>query len=468
MKGRQMKSNPSRFVREAKKILELGLPMVATQLFIMGMGFVDTVMAGRYSTTDLAGVALGGNLLWPVFLFMSGITMALTPILAQLRGAKRLEGSGEKVRQGLWIAITAAVVTIIIVLMAEPLYIWMGVDREVIRVAMDYLYACAWGLPPLLVYVTLRFTAEGLGHTKPPMVIAACALALNIPLNYTFIYGKFGMPELGGVGCGVASAIVFWFELMMMLYVVRLPFFKQTGFSEKFSLPDFKGIKEIFTIGLPIATTAFVEMMVYSIISFLIAGIGVHEFAAHSIAGNLNWLTYVIPMSLGSAVSIRVGFAVGALDVEAARHVIRTTLSITVIYALVVTCLLIVSRHLLVSIYTKDPAVLGIAATLMLFIAFYQIVDALQATTIGALRGFKDTLVPMIISLVSYWCISLPLGYLLAEGRLFTPALGIYGYWAAMSFGLLLTAICVGIRLRMTSRRILGGLSSNEGRPAKL
>ena len=457
MQRQEMPGNSSHFMLEAKRLLQLGLPMVATQLFIMGMGFVDTVMAGRYSTTDLAGVALGGNLLWPIFMFMSGLTMALIPILAQLRGAEQLDGSGEKIRQGLWIAITAAVVTIAIIQMVEPLYVWLGVDGEAIRIAMDYLYACAWGLPPLLIYVTLRFSAEGLGHTKPPMVIAAGALALNIPLNYTFIYGNFGMPALGGAGCGVASAIVFWAELLMMLYVVRLPFFQQTGLAEKFSLPSLNGLKEIFTIGLPIATTAFVGMMVYSIISFLIAGMGVHEFAAHSIAGNLNWLTYVIPMSLGSAVSIRVGFALGALDAEAVRHVIRTTLIITIIYALVMTLVLLVSRHLLVSLYTRDPAVLGIAATLMLFVAFYQLFDDLQATISGTLRGFKDTLVPMIISLVSYWFISLPLGYLLAEGLVFRP-LGLYGYWAAMTFGLLLTATCVGIRLWMTSRRNLSRL----------
>ena len=463
MQRQVMPSNSSRFVLEAKRLLQLGLPMVATQLFIMGMGFVDTVMAGRYSATDLAGVALGGNLLWPIFMFMSGLNMALIPILAQLRGAEQLDGSGEKVRQGLWIAITAAVVTIAIIQVVEPLYVWLGVDGKVIQIAMDYLYACAWGLPPLLVYVTLRFTAEGLGHTKPPMVIAAGALALNIPLNYAFIYGNFGMPALGGAGCGVASAIVFWAELLMMLYVVRLPFFQQTGFAEKFSLPSLQGIKEIFAIGLPIATTAFVGMMVYSIISFLIAGMGVHEFAAHSIAGNLNWLTYVIPMSLGSAVSIRVGFALGALDAEAVRHVIRTTLIITIIYALLVTAVLLVSRQLLVSLYTRDPAVLGIAATLMLFIAFYQLFDDLQATISGALRGFKDTFVPMLISLVSYWLISLPLGYLLAEGKLFTAKpLGLYGYWAAMTFGLLLTATCVGIRLRMTSKRNLSRLSETS------
>ena len=189
-------SNP--LFLEGKQLLQLGVPMVATQLFIMGMGFVDTVMAGRYSAVDLAGVAMGGNVLWPVFMFASGLTMALTPIVAQLRGAARVADVGDKVRQGLWIALTMSLVILVVLLSVEPVYVWMGVDDKVIQIAVSYLKACAWGVPPVMIYVSLRFVAEGLGHTKPPMMIAAGALALNIPVNYMFIYGKFGAPELGG------------------------------------------------------------------------------------------------------------------------------------------------------------------------------------------------------------------------------------------------------------------------------
>ena len=287
------------------------------------------------------------------------------------------------------------------------------------------------------------------------MMIAAGALILNIPVNYMFIYGKMGMPELGGVGCGVATAVVNWFEITVMMFVIRMPFFRRTRFTEKFSWPDFSGIREILKIGLPIGASAFVGMMVYSIIGFLIAGIGVNEIAAHSIAGNLNWFTYVIPMSLGSAVSIRVGFALGALDPEAARRVIKTTLVVTVCYAVIVTLLLITFRHFMVSLYTTDEGVLAIAATLMLFVACYQIFDDMQATMTGTLRGFKDTLAPMIISLISYWFISLPLGYALGNGLILEEPLGVYGYWIAMTFGLFLAASSVGIRLWITVRRRL-------------
>lgn len=457
-----MKFNQTAFAVESKQLMKLGVPMVATQLFIMGMGFVDTVMAGRYSSVDLAGVTMGGNVLWPLFMFCSGLTMALTPLVAQLRGAQRIEDVGEKARQGLWIAFVMSFVTIALMLNAEPFFVWLEVDQQVISVAMGYLSACAWGVPPVLIYVSLRFVAEGLGHTKPPMLIAAGALALNIPVNYIFIYGKFGAPELGGVGCGVATATVYWFELIVMLFVLRMPFFRKTQLLDKFSWPCSEGIREILKIGLPIAAQSFVGMMVFSVVGFMVAGIGITELASHSIAGNLNWLTYVIPMALGSAVSIRVGFAVGAFDPHAVRRIIKTVYQVTLCYAVIVSCLLIMARFALVSLYTRDPSVIALAATLMLFIAFYQIFDDLQAVTNGVLRGFKDTVIPMLVTLVSYWFIALPLGYLLANGLLLTAPMGVYGYWAGLTFGLFLAACATGTRLYFTTRVKLSELQRGE------
>ena len=449
-------SEESWFKKEVAKIMQLGIPMVITQLFIMGMGFVDTVMAGRYSAEALAGVALGGNVLWPVFMFMSGLTMALTPIVAQLRGGGEADKIGEKVRQGLWIALACGLAMTSIMFLSDPFYRWLGVEPAITQIAVHYLYACAVGLIPAMFYITLRFTAEGLGHTKPPMIVAGSALLLNIPVNYMFIYGKFGAPELGGVGCGVATAAVYWFEFILMLAITRMDFFRQTGFAARFTPPNVREIREVLAVGLPIGASSFVGMMIFSLLGFLIARIGVNELAAHSIAGNLNWLTYVIPMALGSAISIRVGFAVGAMDEEGIRRILKAALIVILVYAVVVTLLLIVFRRQMVSLYTTDADVLAIAATLMLFVAFYQIFDDLLAAFNGALRGFKDTFVPMVISLISYWFVSLPIGYVLAEGLIDgTDPLGVYGYWRALTFGLFLSGICVGLRLWVTTRREL-------------
>lgn len=433
---------------ELKEVLHLGWPMVLTQLFIMATGFLDTAMAGHYSSVDLAGVSLGGNIMWPTFLLLTGTTMALTPIASQLRGARKSQQVGHQIRQGMWICLVTSSLLILALLNAAPIYAFAGVDPAAADIAVAYLEALAWGVPPVVFYVALRHCSEGLGKTRPPMIIAASVLPLNALLNYAFIYGEFGFPEMGGVGCGWATAIVFWVEFLAMLLVIRLPYFRQTGLFEKFEWPQWATIRSIVGVGAPIGFSIFLEMAVFSVIALLIARIGVEAVAANTIAGNINWLTYVIPMSLGSAASIRVGFHVGAHNLAAARATSATVYKFSIGYALVVSVLLIAFRYVLISVYTTDPAVIDIAATLLLFIAVYQLVDDSQAVTIGALRGYKDTRVPMIYALVGYWLIALPLGYCLAEG-IVLPGLapGVYGYWSGLTVGLAIVAVCVGLRL---------------------
>ena len=314
----------------------------------MGMGFTDTAMAGHYSATDLAGVALGGNILWPIFMLTTGITMALTPITAQLRGAGRVNEIGTLLRQGIWIALGASFVAVVVITQAGTTFQWMAIDRDAIEIADQYLNAAAWGIPSAFVYVTLRYTSEGLGHVVSPMVIVAFALVINALLNYAFIYGRFGAPELGGVGCGYATAIVMWLELLFMAAQLFRPHFRRTGVTTRFDRPNIATIANIFRIGLPIGLSSFVAMAIFSVIGFMVGTLGVVPLAAHSIAGNISWATFVIPMAIGAAASIRIGFKVGAGDHEDARAVSATAMKLAVGYALLVS--------LLCLLYTSDAA----------------------------------------------------------------------------------------------------------------
>ncbi len=438
---------------ELRQVLQLGWPMILTQLCIMATGFLDTAMAGHYSATDLAGVSLGGNVLWPVFLLLTGTTMALTPITSQLVGAGKVSQAGHRIRQGLWICLVNSALLMAVLFNAAPIYVAAGVNAAAADIAAEYLAAVAWGIPPVVFYVALRHTSEGLGKTRPPMLIAAGVLPLNALLNYVFIYGEMGFPEMGGVGCGWATAIVFWIQFIAMTGVVRLPYFRQTGLFNGAMRPDPGTISEIVRIGAPIGLSIFLETALFSVVAFLIARIGVNEVAASTIAGNLNWLTYVIPMSLGSAASIRVGFHVGAQNFSAARTTAWTVYRFSLVYALIISVALVSLRYTLIGVYTTDTHVVEIAATLLIFIAVYQIVDDSQAVVIGALRGYKDTRIPMLYSLLGYWFLALPLGYCLAEGLLLPGvAPGVYGYWSGLTLGLTVVAICVGIRLWQVSR----------------
>jgi MATE family multidrug resistance protein len=446
------RQQPRRFSDEFSALLRLGAPMVATQFFIMAMGFIDTAMAGRYDSTHLAGVALGGSILWPVFMLTTGFTMAITPIVAQLRGSDSIGDAGAQVRQGLWLGGLSSGLCVLVVVNAAPIFEFVQVDPAALEVAQDYLNATAWGLPAVQIYIVLRYTAEGLGRTIPPMLIAGLALPVNAALNYMLIYGYFGAPELGGEGCGWATTAVWWVELLLIIGLLRRPYFSATRLLERFDWPDWQIQKSILKIGVPIGLTIFLEMAVFSVVGLSIASLGVVALAANSIAGNVNWATYVLPSTIGAAASIRVGYYVGASDYGSAAYVARTAFVISIAYAVIVSTALVLFRYQIAGIYTQDAPVLELAASLMFFIAIYQLVDDSLATMGGTLRGYKDTRMPMVYSLVGFWFLALPLGAALCFGWLGRAPMGVSGYWLGMTFGLTAVAILTGIRLISTSR----------------
>ena len=427
--------------------------MIATQFFIMGMGFVDTAMSGQYSSLDLAGVAMGGVILWPLFMLFAGVLTALTPMVSQHVGGGRRLAVGALIQQGIWVAMIFGVILFLLVRISEPLLILFDVAPEAVSIAMAYLKAASWGCPAVMLYVTLRYACEGLGQTLLPMLIAGTTLPINAGLNYVLIYGLFGAPELGGEGCGWATAITMWFELGVMLLVIRRPWLRNTGLFERVLKPKLATIKSILQVGLPIGMTMFLEMTVFSLVSLLVGSIGIAAIGANTIGGNLNWFVFVIPMALGSAASIRVGYHVGAKDYALAAKVARLSVLISATYAFLASLVLVLGREVLPRIYTSDPAVLALTAEVLLIVAAYQFFDCTQATMIGALRGYKDTQYPMIISIIGYWLIALPVGTILGWGLLGWN-LGVLGFWIGLGCGVGFVALFAIVRLYRTSRDV--------------
>ena len=417
----------------------------------MGMGFLDTAMAGHYASAHQAGVGVGSLVLWPTFLLLAGFTMSITPIAAQLVGGGRSREVGAAARQGLLVAAAASVPAAAIVALASALIERYDVDAEMAAVAADYLYAGAFGLPAGLCYILLRSASEGLGRAVGPMVIAASALVVNGILNYVLIYGAFGAPELGGAGCGWATAITLWFELGCALVLARRPLFVATGFWNRFDGPDWRQIGHILKVGVPIGLAAFMGMALFSFVGLLVAQLGVESMAAHTIASHIAWATYVLPMALGTAAGIRIGFYVGAGDLPAAAGVARIAFLLSLCYAVAVSVLLVLLRLRVAAIYNDDPAVTSLVASLIFVIAFYQVFDDTQATMSGALRGYKDTRAPMVYAFIGYWIVALPLGWALGFGRFGLPSWGVFGFWVALSLGLALVTALDGLRLARTS-----------------
>ena len=435
---------------EFSTLMRLMLPMMGTQLCIMGMGFVDTAMSGHYSSVDLAGVALGGVLLWPLFMLFAGVLMAVTPMVAQNDGAGTPEQSGPLVQQALLLAVCLGALLAAIVYQAHPVFNFFDIDAQAVDVARRYLQSAAWGLPGVLLYVTIRYTFEGLGHTLVPLLIAMVALIINSVLNYLLIYGVWGLPELGGEGCGWATAITMWIELAMALPFLGRPWLKRIRLLENFTGWVPSEMARIIKIGLPIGLTHLLEMMVFSVISLLVGALGVVAIAANSVAGNLNWFTFVFPMALGSAASIRVGNYVGAKDYAGAREVASLAIKVALGYAVIATLALIVGRHYLPMIYSDDQAVIALTAQALIVIALYQIFDCGQAAIIGSLRGYKDTRFPMWLSVSAYWFIALPVGWALGRG-LMGVDFGLPGFYMGLGTGLLVVALISGWRLLRVS-----------------
>ena len=268
--------------QELSQLVRLALPIILTQLSQMGMGVADTVMAGRLSAADLAGVALGGNLFWPAMLFITGLIMSITPSVSQLHGRGQGERAGEVVRQALWIALVGGGALIVLLRNAEPILRAIEVDPLAIPIAGAYLRALSWGVLPMLGFFAMRYLCDSMSWTLPAMVVALSGLALKVPLNALFIYGGLGMPGLGGAGCGYASAIVMTGQMLAMAGIVAFSRMRSAGLFNRFSWPDFREIGRLFRLGAPIGASHFLEISMFSAVTLLIGRLGVDVVAAQS------------------------------------------------------------------------------------------------------------------------------------------------------------------------------------------
>ncbi|WP_282876123.1 MATE family efflux transporter [Pseudomonas peli] len=439
---------------EFYSLLKLATPIIIAQLANTAMGFVDTVMAGRVSPQDLAAVALGNSIWVPVFLLMTGILLATTPKVAQRFGAGAHTEIGPLMRQALWLALAVGIAAAVILWNAEIVLSLMNVDPALIEPAMGYLRAVACGFPAVALYHVLRCFSDGLGHTRPSMVIGLCGLALNIPLNYIFIYGKLGLPAMGGVGCGWATGLVMGFMFLSMLWWVKwAPFYQASKIFNHFEWPQWPVHKRLLSVGLPIGISVFAESSIFAVIALLIGGLGATVVAGHQIALNFSSMVFMIPYSLGMAATVRVGQALGRGEPREARFAAGVSMAAALGYACLSASLMLLLREEIAQIYTPDRAVIAVATTLLVYSALFQFSDAIQVTAAGALRGYQDTRVTMILTLFAYWGIGLPVGYALGLTDWFGEPSGPSGLWQGLVVGLTCAGGMLAVRLAGSARK---------------
>lgn len=423
-------------------------PIIVGQLAQMATGFTDTVMAGRISPLDLGAIAVGSNLWILPFLFCLGLLMAISSMVSHYYGASRYGAIKDLMRQALSLALLLAIICVIAARGLTGLLHFLQLDADITRVASDYVKAVSWGLPAVIGYLVLRFLSEGIGYTRPMMLIQLAGLGFNVLFNYILMFGKLGMPAMGAVGAGWATAIVMWLNLIFLLLYIATHRRFQTIWQCEAEPRNWSRILETIKLGLPIAIGLTAEVSLFAAVSLLMGKIGVLEVAAHQVAINFASIAFMIPLGVGAATTIRVGHAMGEGRQELARFRGLTGISLAVACTLFTASIMLLLPETIVAIYTDDAEVRTLAIGLLFMAAIFQLSDGIQIAANGALRGMKDTFYPMLITLVVYWLFGLPLSWYLG----FTRGFGPQGLWMGLVASLTLAAIWLVWRFMQLNR----------------
>ncbi|API91131.1 putative multidrug resistance protein NorM [Virgibacillus pantothenticus] len=427
------------------------IPILVTQVSMYLMNIFDTMMSGRAGAADLAGVAIGSSLWVPIFTGINGILLAITPIIAQLMGAKSEEQITKKVKQALYLSIALAVLVFVFgALLLNPVLHMMDLESDVEHTAKFYLVGLSTGIVPLFIFNTLRSFIDALGQTRISMFIILLSLPLNVTFNYMFIFGKFGLPAYGGIGAGIATSITYWLVCLIALIVIyRLHPFRNFSVLSYWIRPSFQEWWEQLKIGIPIGAAMFFETSIFSAVTLLMSVYSTYTIAAHQAAMNFASLLYMIPLSVGMALTIAIGFEVGAKRYDHARAYGYIGISGGIFIALFAGLVIYFTRDWVALLYNSNPKVIDLTKQFLIYACFFQLADAFGAPIQGALRGYKDVHVTLMMALISYWVIGLPVGWLLANFTALEP----FGYWVGIITGLSCGAIALLARLLYLQRK---------------
>jgi MATE family multidrug resistance protein len=450
----------SNLKRDIPRLLSLAGPLLVGQLAVIAFGVMDTAMVARYSTDDLAALAMAGSIFISIYVGLTGVISALAPIAGQLFGAKRFSEIGEEVRQGWWLSLGLSVFGMLILMNPGIFLSIANASPEVEEKAILYLQIVAWGLPASLAMRVLVAFHNAI--SKPAVVtwLQIGGLFLKIPLNAWLIYGGFGVDAMGGPGCALATVIINWLWFLTMLVIVyRGKFYQVFGVYEKFSKPNLHRIATLLKLGLPIGLSYLIEVTSFAFMALFIAKLGTVPLAGHQIVANLGTVLYMLPLSLSIATSTLVAQSLGADKPTLAKEIGWSSLVFTTTVCVLVGLLVWIFRYPLLDLYAPSADVRSMAIPLFLFIAFYQIFDALQVTSAFILRGYRVAFWPMWIYAISLWGVGLGGGYILGfnlTGNVPEILQGAQGFWFANSLSLAIAATFLITLFKRTAKRFEG------------
>ena len=441
--------------KEFCDLTKLALPLVLAQLAQNTISFVDTVMVGRLGNEAIAGIAIGSTVFHFVLIVLSGVVLGVSPIVSQATGADDPQTAARATRQALWLGVIFFLPAFVLYWNAYPLLIFLGQPAETAADSSGYLRAISWGLLPALWVMGLRGLLEGTSNTHPIMLISFVGVLLNIVGNYVLMFGYLGFPALGLVGTGYASSFVYFCVFGMMAIYIHYRYSEFHVFS-KIRSPDLKMLKELMRVGGPIGLTLGFEVSMFSAAAIAMGTLGKNELAAHQIALQTASISFMIPLGLAIATSVRVGQAVGRKsnrEAEVAGRVgMLTCMGVMSVSALVFWLLpeLIIGLYLDIN-EPENQQVVKFAISFLGIAAMFQIVDGLQVSASASLRGLKDTTAAMVLTLISYWVVGAVSGGLLC----FVLDYRGDGLWIGMTLGLATAAVLLSIRFHKKVRQPL-------------
>ena len=421
-------------IKERGKIfIKLLLPVLIYQVISYSSGMIGTFMAGHYSPTDLAGVSMGVNIWNPVMYTLNAIVLAIVPIVSHLIGKKREEEIPVMVRQFLYIAVLISIILVIALnTLAAPIVDSLGMDAKIATITKNYLYYESFGVLSIFFYVVLRSFMDSLGLTRLSMIMMIISVPVNITLAYGFIFGKFGMPEVGGAGNAIAVSLTYTVLFFIALFLTlkhpkinKYKIFKKEGIR-------FKYWGEIFKLGIPIAIATALETVVFSTLSLMVSRFDTTIIASHQAALNFSGFLYSLPISVANTATIIVAYHVGAKNYKLAKSYTALSVALGVISSGVAGLIVLLFDTQIPYLYSTDSGVIDLTAHLLIFAIGFALCDSFASALAGVLRGYKKVVPICLAMFVGYYIVGIPVAYYLV----FTKGVGIDGLWIGWIIGL--------------------------------
>ena len=443
---------------EIATLWRLSWPVLIGQLATVGMGVVDVALTGHVSADELAAVSLGTAVWSIVLVTVMGTMMAINTVVAHEIGAARHDRVPHSVRQAMWKGLLVGLVGCLFANLCTLLFDHIGMDAHVADRASLFLHVISVGMPAFACYRALYGYTTSINQTKPIMIIAICGLLYNVVLNWLLIFGEFGLPKLGALGCAVSTASGVWLMLAAMVIWIKLSSaYRMTYPFTDWEGPNWSEIGSMLRLGIPIGVTHFAEVSAFGLVSLLVARFGVVQVSAHQIALNFVSLVFMVPLSFGIGALTRVGQAMGEGNPVRARFVAWVGTGMCIGFGLLSAIFIALFRWQIAAMYTSDPAVQATCAMLLLFAALFQLSDSTQVAAASAIRGYKVTRSPMVIQMIAFWGVALPVGWILGLAPGWFPwspskPMEATGFWIGLVLGLTVAAILLACSLNQLSR----------------